>query len=241
VIPVGEAWRPDQGGDALSTAFRSFVQAALGTPDPDPSVVFEPVPPDNPDLAALWSDFAQAELGFVPATDVDTAWAEFLQTRYRRIETLRAAWGSTSGPASFSDVPLPKTLPPDGAQLRDWYQFEAVYLPMRRTAHAFTVLLPVCVGESGDFDHDQRRARATRIVTLQKPAHTVFDVKFYWAAFRIGEARLQLDTVVDRGSRSPALLMPLVLGRDHLGESLLAGDTAPVLTRPPSISRQPIR
>jgi hypothetical protein len=63
---------------------------------------------------------------------------------------------------------------------------------------------------------------AHRIVDLEKPVHTVFDVKFYWAMFRIGEVRLQLDTVIDQGSRAPQLLPNLVLGEGFVGESYLA-------------------
>ena len=77
-------------------------------------------------------------------------------------------------------------------------------------------------------------------MSLQKPAHTVFDVRFFWSAFRVGEARLGRDTVVDLGSRSPALLLPFVLGRGHLGEDVLGGDAAPRLTEPASLGRQPL-
>jgi hypothetical protein len=56
---------------------------------------------------------------------------------------------------------------------------------------------------------------------LEKPAHTVFDVKFYWAMFRIGEARLELDTLIDQGSRAPQLLPRLILGQGFVGESYL--------------------
>ena len=61
-----------------------------------------------------------------------------------------------------------------------------------------------------------------RIVELEKPAHTVFDIRFYWAMFRVGDARLQLDTVIDQGSRAPQLLPNLILGQGFLGESYLA-------------------
>jgi hypothetical protein len=40
--------------------------------------------------------------------------------------------------------------------------------------------------------------------------------------FRIGEARLQLDTVIDQGSRAPQLLPNLILGQGFVGESYLA-------------------
>ena len=101
---------------------------------------------------------------------------------------------------------LPAEVPDDGPRLRDWYQFHAVVLPMRADRPRVQVLLPVPVGESEQVDHEARRALAERVVSLQKPAHTVFDVRFFWSAFRVGEARLGLDTLIDLGSRSPALL-----------------------------------
>jgi hypothetical protein len=238
VVPAADRWRPEFGGDALNERFRRFVQAARGDAEPDPTVEFTLSP--DPALAGLWSQFARAELGFVPAQNGDEAWRAFLGRRYGRIEALRNAWADAS-PGSFDELVLPaERLPADGTRLRDWYQFQALALPMQRTAHAFTVLLPVSTGSGDTVDEQQRRALATRVVSLQKPAHTVFDVKFFWSAFRVGEARLQLDTVIDLGSRSPALLTPLVLGRDHLGESYLAGEGPPTLTKPPSAGRQPL-
>ncbi len=47
-------------------------------------------------------------------------------------------------------------------------------------------------------------------------------MRFYWAMFRVGEARLQLDTVIDQGSRAPQLLPSLVLGEGFVGASYLA-------------------
>ncbi|MCS6844215.1 MAG: phage tail protein [Caldilineales bacterium] len=78
-------------------------------------------------------------------------------------------------------------------------------------AHRFTVLLP----------HDltaEQRAMVERIVGLAKPAHTAFELKQYWALFRVGEARLGLDTALGYGSR----FEPAVLGDTYLADSYLA-------------------
>jgi phage tail-like protein len=77
----------------------------------------------------------------------------------------------------------------------------------RRRAHRFTVLLPA------DINTEQVRL-VERVVALEKPAHTSFDVKQYWAMFRVGEVRLGLDTSLGRGGRFEAL---------RLGDTALAG------------------
>ena len=125
--------------------------------------------------------------------------------------------------ASLESVSLFDELPPDRAALQDWYRFEAVLLPMQRTAHRFTVLLPAPPGQTADGpEYQRRRELAARIVNWEKPAHTVFDVKFYWDMFRVGGARLGEDTVLDRGSRAPQLMSPMTLGQGHLAEAYLA-------------------
>src|SRR5439155_17394833 len=156
-------------------------------------------------------------------------WTEFLATRYRRIGALDDAYGftGTRRHASFDEVAFPTALPADGPPLRDWYQLLAFVLPARRSAHRFTVLLPIPPAGAEGMTPDERRAIALRVVELQKPAHTTFDVKFFWAAFRLGEVRLGEDTLLDLGSRDPRLRQPLVLGGEHAGESYLGGDPAP--------------
>ena len=178
------------------------------------------LPRDLPPNARAQSDW----LDFMSTSASRTGrslWQDFLARRYRRIRTLDETYGTSW--TNFEDVALPDELPADGIPLNDWFQFETVVLRMRSTAHRFTVLLPVPAALAFDTDEHRRRLDLSqRIIELEKPAHTVFDVRFYWAMFRIGEARLQLDTVIDQGSRAPQLLPNLVLGQGFLGESYLA-------------------
>ena len=164
-----------------------------------------------------WTDFVTA-----PTTLFERhLWQDFLARRYRRVGALNTAYGTAW--TGFEVVALPGELPQDGVPLNDWFQFETVVLRMQSTAHRFTVLLPVPAALAfNPQEHQTRLALAQRIVDLEKPAHTVFDVRFYWAMFRIGEARLQLDTVIDQGSRAPQLLPSLVLGEGFAGASYLA-------------------
>jgi phage tail-like protein len=148
-------------------------------------------------------------------------WQDYLARRYQRVNALNAAHG-TSWPG-FESVSQPDDLPDERPALQDWYQFEAVVLAMQRTAHRFTVMLPVPKGEGAFSEAHQRQRELTeRIVDLEKPAHTIFDVKFYWAMFRIGEARLGFDTLIDYGSRAPQLIRPVVLGQAYLADAYLA-------------------
>jgi phage tail-like protein len=232
-IDPGTRWKPLDGRSALQLRYGQW----LGEPGP---VAWPLAAPGDAPAAATWRAFNDAVLGFQPSAtsgDLD-AWDAFLQRRYRTLDALSSAYGQTF--ETIDDVALPEALPADGAPLRDWYDFETVVLAMGRAAHRFTVLLPVPVGESAaDAASDQqRRDLATRIVELQKPAHTVFEVRFYWDAFRLGEARVGEGTSVGLGSRSPQLLQPVVLGTQHVGEAHLGGDPPQRLTQPPSFGRR---
>ena len=115
------------------------------------------------------------------------------------------------------------TLPTQLSQLSDWFQFESLVLPTLAAAHRFSVLLPFTGYTSADLDlRSQQLDLAGRLIELEKPAHTAFDVKFYWALFRVGGARLGIDTVLGLGGRDPALLPDAVLGRTYLAETRLA-------------------
>jgi hypothetical protein len=148
-------------------------------------------------------------------------WRDFLQRRYHRVAALNASTGSAW--TAFSEIPLPNAVPSQASALNDWAQFEGVVLAMRDTAHRFRVLLPVDQGSVSSRDALQQQLEwANRIIHLEKPAHTSFDVKFYWAFFRVGEARLEEDTQLGQGSRAPELLPSMVLNQGYLSEAYLA-------------------
>ena len=155
-------------------------------------------------------------------------WQDFLARRYRLIAALNRAH-ETRWP-NFETVSLPNREPSRNLPARDWQLFAGVVLAMHRRAHQFTVLLPVpLVQRDNQAGLDERRARAERIINLEKPAHTGFEVKFYWAAFRLGEARLDTDTIVDRGSRMLHLTRPMILDQTYIAEGYLASINPPDL------------
>ena len=70
-------------------------------------------------------------------------------------------------------------------------------------------------------------AVAKRLVAIEKPAHTTFDVRFYWAMNRVGEARAGIDTQLGQGSRAPELVPTATIGRAYLGASFIGGPGDP--------------
>ncbi len=81
---------------------------------------------------------------------------------------------------------------------------------VQRDAHRFSVLLP------GDLSAEQI-GMVQRIVTREKPAHTEFEISPYGSFFRVGEARLGLDTQLGESRRFVAML----LGSASLAQSYL--------------------
>jgi phage tail-like protein len=206
-------WRPSQGGAELHRRYREAFALPGGTEFPLTAGA----------SSSAWKQFAEATLGFVPRARASdkSRWQAFLARRYRSTEALNGAWRTNW--SSFSSVDLPDRLPADGPALVDWYQFEGTVLAMHRSAHRFTVMLPVRTHTRADVPARQRRlALARKVLDLEKPAHTVYDMRFYWAMFRLGEARLGDDTLLDRGSRSPELMAPMVLGEGYLAEAFLS-------------------
>jgi phage tail-like protein len=167
--------------------------------------------------AADWSAFLSR------ASADRAAWQRLLSGRYRRIDALNSAHGTAW--ANFAEIALCAVAPSTVTAAGDWALFASTLVPMRDAAHRFTVLLPVLPGEPTDSATlDARAALARRIIALEKPAHTIFDIRFYFAANRIGEARLGFDTAIGAGSRAPELLPPAILGRAYAGESFVGPD-----------------
>ena len=217
-----QRWTPDQGEALLAQRYRTFLQQQ--GKDSSQVTGFPLTAPVSPDMNTLWRQFAQDVLGFIPAaipgdTRYEQFWQDFLRRRYKTVAALNIAYKIQV--SDFAQVPLFTAVPPDSTRLRDWYQFESIVLAMYGTAHQFTVLLPN-VGSETNEEQQQRRSLAERIVNLEKPAHTTFEVRFYWAFFRVGAARLGEDTLLDLGSRSPQLMPPALLGRGYLSESYVA-------------------
>ena len=241
-------WTPEQGGAALHRRYGAYLAGLVGARwlrVPARREARYPIVAPSDDRRAAWVAFSDRVLGVVPSAgsaDVDR-WRRFLAHRYVSAGALNAAHRrlGTNAVASFDQVDLPATLPPDGSALADWFAFESLVLRSVRAAHRFSVLLPVPVGRvtqgrvvraADARDRQAEQDRMARLVALEKPAHTVFDVRSYWLGFLLGEARLGRDTLLDLGSRSPDLRPPAVLGSLQLGESVLISAMADVPDRP---------
>jgi hypothetical protein len=179
----------------------------------------------------------QDALGFIPPVGdaYEKLWQAFLERRYETIAALNRAYQSSF--TAFDRIPQFDTLPLDGPALHDWYQFQSIVLAMHNTAHRFTVLIPApSTGSAEDYQH--RLELAQRLIELEKPAHTTFEVKLYLAVFRIGAAQLGIDTLVDLGSRTPQLMAPMILGQGYLLESYLASEQTLDVTHRATLKRE---
>jgi phage tail-like protein len=240
LIESGQRWQVADGGAELDRRYRQFVvgqhgsvaalasawgrpvtTAAGGTSFAEP---FPSLTPAGPVEAADRAAFIAGSLAIaypdVTAADL-AAYRGFLTQRYRRAEQLTAAWGLTGGSVlrSFDEVRLPgPAVPADGPALRDWIQFVAAYLPTVRSAHRLTVLVPVPL-DGTDAARADLIARVAQVVARERPGHVAYQVKLYWAAFRLGEARVGLETSVGPGSRFTAM----VLGEGRMARGYLGG------------------
>lgn len=194
---AGRRWRAEDGAAALDVRWR----AARGLP---PGARYPVLAPTDAMQRGAWERFSRDTLGFVPGGTA-TGWIDFVARR-------------RGSPAPLPPT-LPTTLPDLAPALGAWVLFQQAVAARTPLAHRFTVMLPVGFGVTPD---PVRVALAQRIVALERPAHTAFDVRLFWAMFRLGEARLGLDTALGAGSRDAALMPSFVLGRDAVGGAHLA-------------------
>jgi hypothetical protein len=212
---------PSDPTDDVSSWAR-FLQAAGRT-----AVTAYPMQsPADDAVAKLWRDYQAASQG-QPYGRRRRYWQQFLARRHISVKALNEAHGVTW--EAFESVAYPAVVPVETAALRDWFEFETRVLPTLAAAHRFSVLLPVS-SFSGLSDEQRTRqlALTNRLILLEKPAHTAFDVKFFWALFRVGEARLGADSILGLGARDPSFLhQRAVAGRSYLGESFISPDHPP--------------
>ena len=207
-------WTPSQGAADLDQRYRDSLQLA-------PDAVYLTSVPSTDALYGQWTTFSTTTLGFVPAQPDSTSdlWPTFLRSRYTVISALNTVYQSSY--LSFSDVPFPSALPRQPQPLLDWYQFQGILL-IDAAAHQFIVFLPLAPADAQSTTAQRSKmSLAQRVIELEKPAHTAYEIKFYWAFFRVGDARLGEDTVLDYGSRAPQLLLPAVLGDTYTGSTYL--------------------
>lgn len=201
--------------EALNTAWQENYSALN-------KIQFPPLTPAQLVKQRDWREFTRDYIGFAYAdvsADDTVLYQDFMARRYHQISRLNAAHGRAGSFMfnNFSEIPLPETLPANTKALSDWVEFVSLVLPIRNRAHKFTVLLPTKPGELPS-SMELRKARVEELVKREKPAHTQFEVKYFWALFQIGNARLGIDTSLGEGSRFVAL----VLGANFLGQSYLA-------------------
>lgn len=237
VQPVGDAeagvWRAfcaaelgavPQLADALVRRWREFLATLTdqerGNLDADFSGPDLPRSwPSDATQQAIWRRFVQSALPAELRRWL-ARWQAFLARRYQRVEAFAAAWGVT-WPA-FELTPAPDLVPAGVSALADWALFETRLEAMAHAAHRFSVLLPSSGPLADAAQLAQRVDWAQRVVRLEKPAHTVFDVRPYWAMFRIGQARLGLDSLLGQGSRAPELAPQIIVGHGHVGAGRVA-------------------
>lgn len=221
-IPPSERWHPDQGATELHNRYANFM-SERGHPE---EKIFPLKSFENLELEAERQHFARTELGIVPSITDDMLWQDYLRRLYENdLQSLNTAhnYMDATKLTGFSTLTLPQTLPSKHQVLSDWFTFQTVLLPMHTTAHHFLALIPLPRTTFVDAAEQQRLITlAQRVIDLEKPTHTTYDVRFYYDLFRLGEVRLGFDTAIEEGSRSTRLLAPAVLGQAHLVESYLA-------------------
>jgi phage tail-like protein len=224
-------WTPSQGADDLDQRYRDSLQLS-------PTAMY-PISLASTDAQySQWTSFSTSTLGFVPSSPDSSSdlWMMFLGGLYGVISALNSAY--QSGYSSFSDVPFPSTLPRQPRALADWYQFQGILL-IQAAAHQFTVFVPLLPADAqSTIAQRAKMSLAQRVIDLEKPAHSSYDIKFYWAFFRVGDARLGEDSVLDYGSRATQLLLPAVLGDAYVGSEYVTDHLPGDLRRRPFLQQR---
>jgi phage tail-like protein len=229
-------WQPAAGAGVLHQDFQVYLKSIYQGADGIAAlnvawnkaysrfdqIQFPPLTPEQENAKRDWMIFVRDYLGFSysqVSSEHLAFYQEFLARRYRQIARLNKAHGLLGEfmLSDFSAVTMPDELPRNTTALTDWIEFVSMVLPIQEQAHRFTVLLPTVLGEQPSA-MARRKAQVEQIVQREKPAHTDFEVKFFWALFQIGSARLGIDTSIGDGSRFVAM----VLGTNFLGQSYLA-------------------
>jgi len=231
----GTGWNASFGAETANQDFRNFLSSSYATITAlnsqwgtsysgfdDPGLKFFAIPPANKAQSRDWQTFIDQQLAFTytPPNSGDLKlYQNLLRARYQTVSSLNVRY-QLSGTAiipSFDSIAFPSFLPSGGQMLEDWLEFVSSILPTQRFAHQFSVLVPIQLGDDA-ASQALKMDIARRVAEIEKPAHTSFDVQPYWAFFRVGTARVEIDTLLGRGSRFSALL----LGRDSLAGGYLS-------------------
>jgi hypothetical protein len=240
-LSMVQQWRPEYGAYALHIRYQEALRRRYTEKYGQASALqnlnlrwdaqyecfedirFSPVLPQLPLVAEDWLAFLHQGIGFTyaPVSYSDLPlYREFLARRYGRVSRLNREYGRSAEHAwnHFDDVALPAedSFPQGGRELHDWIQFVSLTLPIRRNAHRFTVLVPTEPGELPE-SRARRMSQVEAVVRREKPAHTDFEVKLFWALFQVGSARLGEDSIIGDGARYVAV----ILGGSYIGMGLL--------------------
>jgi hypothetical protein len=230
-------WQPNQGGARLHQLWLEFLyeRYAPSLIDADLLTALENAwnePPASIGALRFWrltptdnahaddrSIFIRQRLGLTYpelSADDDGLYRSYLARKYGAITALNKAYAQAYSSFETIEMPAEDRLPADGAALEDWFQFATVDVPAARSAHRFTVLVPI---EPGQSPSERQRVldQVHAVVERERPSHVNFDVQLYWALFRVGMAQVGLDTLIGEGSRFTSL----VLNAGYIGEGLL--------------------
>lgn len=156
---------------------------------------------------ALRSELAQLSLSYpTPATSEadleDMLFQLVLKSPRARRVRLVERWQARQGQAVLAGDPT--------ASEEDSTPAGDLQAEIRAAAHRFSVLVPEGLSQA-------EADMVERIILMEKPAHTAFDVRRFWDYFRVGEARLGIDTALGEDGR----FLPIILGGDYLSEGYL--------------------